>query len=42
VTQDVEADALALVRPPQIARPGWARRFRDGMIARKAAQASGK
>ena len=42
LTDDVEADALALVRPPQIAKPGWARRFRDRMIARKAAQASGK
>ena len=42
LTEDVEADALALVRPPQIARSGWAKRFRDRMIARKAAQASGK
>ncbi|MBC3942890.1 bifunctional UDP-N-acetylglucosamine diphosphorylase/glucosamine-1-phosphate N-acetyltransferase GlmU [Sphingomonas albertensis] len=38
VTQDVEADALALVRPPQIAKPGWAARFREKMIARKAAR----
>ncbi len=36
VTADVEADALALVRPEQIAKPGWAKRFRDRMIARKA------
>ncbi len=35
VTQDVEADALALVRAPQTARPGWARRFREAMLARK-------
>ena len=35
VTQDVEADALALVRPPQTAKAGWARRFREAMIARK-------
>lgn len=38
VTQDVEADALALVRPPQTAKPGWARRFRAMMMARKAAK----
>lgn len=42
VTADVEADALVLVRPPQIAKPGWAKRFRERMIARKAARASGK
>jgi bifunctional UDP-N-acetylglucosamine pyrophosphorylase/glucosamine-1-phosphate N-acetyltransferase len=29
VTKDVEADALALVRPPQKALTGWAKRFRD-------------
>jgi bifunctional UDP-N-acetylglucosamine pyrophosphorylase/glucosamine-1-phosphate N-acetyltransferase len=38
VTQDVETDALALVRPPQIAKPGWAKRFREKMLARKAAK----
>ena len=37
VTQDVESDALALVRPAQQAKPGWAARFRAAMIARKAA-----
>ena len=36
VTQDVEADALALVRPAQQAKPGWAKRFREMMKARKA------
>ncbi|WP_375392029.1 bifunctional UDP-N-acetylglucosamine diphosphorylase/glucosamine-1-phosphate N-acetyltransferase GlmU [uncultured Sphingomonas sp.] len=36
VTADVEADALALVRPPQQAKPGWARRFRERMSAKKA------
>lgn len=36
VTEDVEADALALVRPPQTAKPGWAARFRAAMRARKA------
>ena len=36
VTKDVEADALALVRPEQTARPGWAKRFRAAMAARKA------
>lgn len=35
VTQDVSADALALVRPPQTEKPGWAKRFRDIMTARK-------
>jgi bifunctional UDP-N-acetylglucosamine pyrophosphorylase/glucosamine-1-phosphate N-acetyltransferase len=38
VTADVEADALALVRPEQRAKPGWAKRFRDAMRARKAAR----
>ncbi|MCK8456950.1 bifunctional UDP-N-acetylglucosamine diphosphorylase/glucosamine-1-phosphate N-acetyltransferase GlmU [Sphingomonas faeni] len=37
VTADVEADALALVRPEQIAKPGWAARFRERMLARKRA-----
>lgn len=36
VTRDVEADALALVRPAQTAKPGWAARFRERMLARKA------
>ncbi|NDU79015.1 bifunctional UDP-N-acetylglucosamine diphosphorylase/glucosamine-1-phosphate N-acetyltransferase GlmU, partial [Actinomadura sp. DSM 109109] len=36
VTKDVEADSLALVRPPQQAKPGWAARFREAMLAKKA------
>ena len=36
VTQDVEADALALTRARQDAKPGWAKRFREHMAARKA------
>jgi bifunctional UDP-N-acetylglucosamine pyrophosphorylase/glucosamine-1-phosphate N-acetyltransferase len=36
VTADVEADALCLVRPPQTAKPGWAKRFRAAMMAKKA------
>ncbi|WP_375270781.1 bifunctional UDP-N-acetylglucosamine diphosphorylase/glucosamine-1-phosphate N-acetyltransferase GlmU [Sphingomonas sp.] len=40
VTRDVEAGALALVRPEQVAKAGWATRFRDTMRARKAAKAS--
>ena len=36
VTADVEADALVLVRPPQEAKAGWAKRFRERMTARKA------
>jgi bifunctional UDP-N-acetylglucosamine pyrophosphorylase/glucosamine-1-phosphate N-acetyltransferase len=35
VTSDVEADALALVRPPQTEKPGWAAKFRNVMRARK-------
>jgi len=38
VTQDVAADALRLVRPPQESKPGWAKRFRDMMGAKKAAK----
>ena len=38
VTRDVAADALVLVRPEQTEKPGWAKRFRDRMIARKAAK----
>ena len=37
ITRDVEADALALVRPEQKAKPGWAKRFRELMSARKKA-----
>lgn len=35
VTKDVEADALALARGEQQARPGWAARFRAAMNAKK-------
>lgn len=38
VTKDVEADGLVLVRPPQEVKPGWAKRFRAAMAARKAAK----
>jgi bifunctional UDP-N-acetylglucosamine pyrophosphorylase/glucosamine-1-phosphate N-acetyltransferase len=38
VTQDVPADALCLVRPEQVAKPGWAAAFRTRMKARKAAK----
>jgi len=38
VTRDVAADALALVRPKQEEKPGWAARFRERMRARKAAR----
>lgn len=38
VTKDVEADALALVRPEQVTKPGWAKRFRAMMTARKEAK----
>ena len=36
VTADVAADALALIRPPQVEKPGWAARFRTAMAAKKA------
>jgi bifunctional UDP-N-acetylglucosamine pyrophosphorylase/glucosamine-1-phosphate N-acetyltransferase len=35
LTRDVEADALALVRPVQTSKPGWAKRFREAMTAKK-------
>ena len=37
VTRDVEADALALARGTQEAKPGWAARFRAAMLAKKKA-----
>jgi len=36
VTADVEADALRLVRPEPQTKPGWAKRFREKMAAKKA------
>lgn len=36
VTANVSADALALVRPKQEEKPGWAARFRARMLAKKA------
>ncbi|MDQ2877479.1 MAG: bifunctional UDP-N-acetylglucosamine diphosphorylase/glucosamine-1-phosphate N-acetyltransferase GlmU [Pseudomonadota bacterium] len=36
VTADVAADALCLVRPEQQVKPGWAKRFREIMTAKKA------
>lgn len=38
LTRDVAADALALVRPIQQEKPGWAARFRAIMKAKKAAK----
>ncbi|MGY4398207.1 bifunctional UDP-N-acetylglucosamine pyrophosphorylase/glucosamine-1-phosphate N-acetyltransferase [Sphingomonas sp. UYAg733] len=38
VTSDVEADALVLTRAKQEAKPGWAKRFREAMTAKKAAK----
>jgi len=31
VTKDVEADALAVARGRQVAKPGWAKAFREKM-----------
>ena len=39
ITSDVSADALALVRPEQEEKPGWAARFRAAMSVKKAAKA---
>jgi bifunctional UDP-N-acetylglucosamine pyrophosphorylase/glucosamine-1-phosphate N-acetyltransferase len=36
ITKTVSADALALTRPEQVERPGWAARFRTMMARRKA------
>ena len=36
VTQNVEADALGLTRAKQEVKPGWAKRFRDMMLTKKA------
>ena len=38
VTRDVEANALGITRAKQEVKPGWARRFREAMTARKAAK----
>ena len=38
VTADVEANALGIARAPQQVKPGWARRFREAMAAKKAAK----
>ncbi|MDF2384424.1 bifunctional UDP-N-acetylglucosamine diphosphorylase/glucosamine-1-phosphate N-acetyltransferase GlmU [Nostoc ellipsosporum NOK] len=37
VTRDVEADALGIVRAEQQVKPGWARKFREAMKAKKEA-----
>ncbi|MEO8722834.1 MAG: bifunctional UDP-N-acetylglucosamine diphosphorylase/glucosamine-1-phosphate N-acetyltransferase GlmU [Sphingobium sp.] len=37
LTTNVSADALALVRPPQSEKAGWAKRFREAMTAKKKA-----
>ncbi|WP_230480521.1 bifunctional UDP-N-acetylglucosamine diphosphorylase/glucosamine-1-phosphate N-acetyltransferase GlmU [Sphingomonas sp. Leaf21] len=42
VTSDVEADSLALVRADRASKPGWAKRFREMMTARKAAKKAGE
>lgn len=38
VTADVSTDALALIRPEQKEKAGWAKRFRDAMTAKKSAK----
>lgn len=40
VTKDVAADALAITRPEQSERPGWAAKFRAMMARRKAGKAA--
>ena len=39
ITKDVEADALAIERSTQLAKPGWAARFREMKRAQKAKKA---
>lgn len=39
VTRPVAADALCLVRPEQVDKPGWAARFREKMKAKKTEKA---
>jgi bifunctional UDP-N-acetylglucosamine pyrophosphorylase / glucosamine-1-phosphate N-acetyltransferase len=41
VTEDVEADALAIARARQVSKPGWARTFRETQAALKAARKKG-
>jgi bifunctional UDP-N-acetylglucosamine pyrophosphorylase/glucosamine-1-phosphate N-acetyltransferase len=36
ITQEIAADALALSRAPQVEKPGWAKRFRDTKLAKRA------
>ena len=36
ITKDVAADALALERGTQVEKPGWAKRFREMKLAKKA------
>jgi bifunctional UDP-N-acetylglucosamine pyrophosphorylase/glucosamine-1-phosphate N-acetyltransferase len=36
ITKDVAADALALERSAQVEKPGWARRFREMKLAKRA------
>jgi bifunctional UDP-N-acetylglucosamine pyrophosphorylase / glucosamine-1-phosphate N-acetyltransferase len=38
ITEDLEADALGMTRASTSVKPGWAKRFRDMMSARKAAK----
>lgn len=38
ISRDVAADALAIERAQQVERPGWAKKFRSLMTARKAAK----
>jgi len=38
ITRDVEADAMAVARGKQEARPGWAARFREAMTIKKMAR----
>jgi len=38
ITEDVEADALALGRGRQVAKPGWAKAFRAKQKPKKAAE----
>jgi bifunctional UDP-N-acetylglucosamine pyrophosphorylase/glucosamine-1-phosphate N-acetyltransferase len=38
ITKAVSADALAVSRPAQVEKAGWAKRFREKKLAEKAAK----
>jgi bifunctional UDP-N-acetylglucosamine pyrophosphorylase/glucosamine-1-phosphate N-acetyltransferase len=41
ITEDVKPNALALTRPPQVEKPGWAEAFRARKTAERKARGAG-